>query len=256
MGKIGEFEFYGFKTVDSLPLLYLPSKDLLVLSDLHLGLEENMTSKGSYVPQFQLEDIIEDINFAKKLTNADKILINGDLKNEFSRSHFAEKKEIRELINELEQNFDQIFLIKGNHDTAMDKLLEEFNVEFADYKVLDNILFTHGHKLVENLEGLSVGDFDTIVLGHEHPALSLVDDVGVKEKVDCFLYGESDLGNLVVLPAFAKVSSGTRINETPSKNLLSPLLRNSVDVGELKALGVSREAGLFPFPELKKLKKR
>ena len=256
MEKVGEFEFYGFQTVDSLPLLYLPSENLLVLSDLHLGLEENMTSKGSYVPQFQLEDIIEDINFAKKLTNADKILINGDLKNEFSRSHFAEKKEIKELINELEQNFNDIFLIKGNHDTAMDKLLAEFSLEFEDYKILDNILFTHGHRLIDNLEDLDTEDFDTVVLGHEHPALSLVDDVGVKEKIDCFLYGESDIGNLVVLPAFAKVSSGTRINETPSKDLLSPLLRNSVDIGELEALGVSREAGLFPFPELKKLKKR
>ena len=212
-----------------------------------------MTSKGSYVPQFQLSDMLDDLEKAKDLTGADNILLNGDLKNEFSRSHFAEKKEVRELLEFLTDNFEEIYLIKGNHDTVLEDVLGEFSLEFEDYLVLDRVLFVHGHRSIEELEGLDEDGFDTVVVGHEHPALSLVDDVGVKEKIDCFVYGEADRFNVVVLPAFAKVSSGTRINETPRSKLLCPLLRNSVDVSGLKALGVSREAGLFPFPEIGKI---
>lgn len=250
----GNKNIFDFETVDSLPLLYHDEENLLVLSDLHLGLEKSMTSKGSYVPQFQLSDIIDDIKKAQDITGSSKILINGDLKNEFRRNHFSEKKEIRELLSFLEEDFEDVILIKGNHDTMLEGLVEEFEVDFEQYVVKSEVLFIHGHQSIEELDLRENESFTTIVIGHEHPALALKDDVGVKEKVDCFLYGQTDQNlNIIVLPAFAKVSSGTRINETPQSKLLSPVLRNSVKKDELKALGVSREAGILPFPEIGKI---
>jgi len=93
-----------------------------------------------------------------------------------------------------------------------------------------------------------------MVIGHEHPALGLKDDIGVKEKIPCFLYGQlKDKTNIIVLPAFAKVSNGNDINNTLQSKLLAPALRTKTDLGKLKALGVSREGGLFKFPEIRKL---
>jgi putative SbcD/Mre11-related phosphoesterase len=241
----------NFETVDSLPCLYHKELDMLVMSDLHLGLEGSMTYQGSYVPEFQLEEIKEDVQHAQELTDADRILLNGDLKHEFKYTCFSEKKEIKDFMEMLEDLFSEVILIEGNHDSHLDEVIKGAKIQFKDSHLEERILFIHGHTAMKNYDA---ENYDTIVIGHEHPALELKDDVGFTEKIDCFLYGETNTGkNLVVLPAFSKISGGSAVNNTPKKQLLSPVLRNEVKKSSLKALGVSKEAGLFEFPEIGKL---
>lgn len=242
---------FGFETVDSLPCLYHPKLDLLVISDIHLGLEGSVTSKGGYVPKFQLEEIIEDVEKARDETGASRILINGDLKNEFRKNYYSEKKEIDKFIREIKDLFNEIIIVEGNHDNFLDEIVEKNGLEIKKEYIEDDILFTHGHKDVKNTE-----KYDSIVIGHEHPALSLKDEIGVVEKVDSILYGrgESEV-NIIVLPAFSSISTGTRINETPQSELLSPVLRNHTDIRKMKAVAVSREAGIFEFPNISKINK-
>ena len=240
-------DILDFKTIDSKPGLYHPEMDLLVISDLHLGLESSMTTKGSYVPQFQLDDLKRDIEEMQEETEADRILVNGDLKNEFSTS-YSEKRELREFIDFLQDNFEDVILIKGNHDTLIEDVVEEKGLRMLESYKEKGVLFTHGHI---SLETLDEEEFETVVIGHEHPALALTDEVGVKEKVDCFLYGGMNDGrNILVMPAFSTISNGTNINEVPSRELLSPILRNQADKDSLKAIAVDREAGLLDFPEV------
>lgn len=245
-------QIFSFETVDSIPALYHPELDLLVVSDIHLGLEGTMTADGNYVPKFQLDELLEDLQEAQELTEASRILVNGDLKNEFSTSRFTERNEIKDFLDFLEENFEETIIIKGNHDTFVDSTVNEYSLNLKDYHLEDGILFTHGHITVDELD--LDKEFETMVIGHEHPSLALKDDIGIKEKVPCFLYGQlEDDSNIIVLPAFAKVSRGNDINYTPQHKLLAPALRNRVILGELKALGVSREGGLFEFPEIRKL---
>lgn len=238
-------EFSGFKTVDSLPTLYHGEIDALVVSDLHLGLEASMTRMGSYVPEFQLDQLKEELVEAKNETGASRLIVNGDLKNEY-RTSWSERDEVEEFLEFAKDEFSEVVLVKGNHDTMIEDVIEESGLELVDYHLEEDILFVHGH------EELPEEEYDTIVIGHEHPALALKDDVGVKEKVDCFLYGEIDGKNIVVMPAYAHVSEGTRVNQVPRRELLSPVLREH-GVKHLKAVAVSREAGLFKFPELEKI---
>jgi putative SbcD/Mre11-related phosphoesterase len=241
-------EFLGFSTVDSIPALYHRELDILVISDLHLGLEGSMTSEGSYVPKFQLEEVVDEIKEAQDETGAGRLLINGDLKNEFRKSYYSEKQEVRKLLRETKEFFEEIIVIEGNHDNFIEETVREEEVEFSKEHLEDGDLFVHGHEEPEE------ENFETLVIGHEHPALSLKDEIGVVEKVDCALYGEMKDGkNIVVLPAFSSISNGTRINETPSSELLSPILRNRVEVQKLKAVAISREAGVLEFPEIGKI---
>lgn len=242
---------FNFETVDSFPLLYHPELDLLVVSDIHLGLEGTMTADGNYVPKFQLDELLDDLQEAQKLTEATRILVNGDLKNEFSTSRFTERNEIKNFLDFLEENFNETIIIEGNHDAFVDSTANKYDLNVKKYHLEKGVLFTHGHISIDELD--LEEEFETVVIGHEHPALGLEDDIGVKEKIPCFLYGKlKDDHNIVVLPAFAKVSRGNDINYTPQSELLSPILRNRVKFGELKALGVSREGGLFEFPEIGK----
>jgi len=243
----------NFETVSSIPALYHESLDLVVISDLHLGLEGGMTSKGSYVPEFQLEELLEDLQEIRKRTQASRLLVNGDLKNEFKTSLYSEKKEIKKFIDKSEELFDELILIEGNHDTFIESTVEQKGYELKKYFLENKVLFTHGHISVEELE-IDSKEYDTIVVGHEHPALELKDDVGVKEKIDCFLYGKNQEEKaLIVMPAFSTISNGSGVNKMPSRELLSPILRKTFDKSSLKALAVSREAGLFEFPEISKI---
>lgn len=243
-------EILDFQTIDSIPALYCEELDMIVISDLHLGLEGSVTSDGGYVPQFQLEDLMEDLDSAKEETGASRILVNGDLKHEFSRTHYKEKEEIGEFMRFLDRRFDEIIVVKGNHDTFLDEPVEDNGGKFVDYFLENRYLFIHGHSKLPDLEE----DYDTLVIGHEHPALVLKDEIGVKEKVDCFLFGETTDGKeIVVMPAFSKISGGSKVNQVPGDQLLSPVLRNNVEIDNLEAVAVSREAGIYRFPELEHL---
>ena len=245
-------EIFNFETVGSLPALYHEELDLLAISDVHLGLEGTMTADGNYVPKFQLEELLEDLEEAQELTEASRILVNGDLKNEFTASRFTERNEIKKFLDFLNEHFEETIIIKGNHDTFVDSTANEYNLDLKKYHLEKEVLFTHGHISIEELDLKT--EFETVVIGHEHPSLGLKDDIGIKEKIPCFLYGQLNDGhNLIVLPAFAKVSRGNDVNQTHQSKLLAPLLRNRVNFGKLKALGVSREGGLFKFPEIGKL---
>lgn len=240
-------EIFGFRTVDSLPALYHEESDLIAIGDLHLGLEAAVSYDGNYVPQFQLEEIKEDVKTLKQKTEASRILVNGDLKHEFKYNRFSEEKEIREFFELLDSLFDDVIVIKGNHDTFIEDFIG--NGDLKENHLEGNVLFSHGHQSIK-----PEVEYQTLVIGHEHPALELEDEIGVTEKVDCFLYGEMKNGkNIVVMPAFSKMAGGSAVNIMPSKDLLSPVLRNEVNVGKLKAIAVDKEAGLFEFPEIEKI---
>ncbi|MFB6147464.1 MAG: metallophosphoesterase, partial [Candidatus Nanohaloarchaea archaeon] len=218
-----------------------------VISDLHLGLEGTVTSEGGYVPQFQLDELLDDLEEARELTSASRVLVNGDLKHEFSSSRYTEQKELEEFMQFLDERFQETIVVRGNHDTFIEEAVEKHG-SLQDFHLEEGVLFIHGH---QDLEEVEAGDYGTVVIGHEHPALVLEDEIGVKEKVDAFLYGETEEGkDIVVLPAFSKISGGSKVNQVPSGELLSPVLRNHVDVQSLRAVAVSREAGLFEFPEI------
>lgn len=239
---------FDFKIIDSLPALYHEELDLAAVSDLHLGLEGSMTRDGNYVPKHQLKELKRDIELVKEETGASRLLVNGDLKNEF-KTRYTESNEIQDFLQHTADLFDEIILIRGNHDTFVDTTLESLELRLEDYHLEDGILFVHGDREVEELDAPK---HEIVIIGHEHPALVLTDDVGVKEKLPCFLYGEQEDRKIVVMPAFSAISSGTSINEVPKSKLLSPVLKQ-FDVKELEAIAVSREAGLFDFPEIGKI---
>lgn len=230
--------------MDSLPALYHPETDMLVVGDLHLGLEAAATYEGNYIPQFQLEEVKEDVRKLKEEKDASKILINGDLKHEFKYNRFSEEKEIREFSDLLEELFEEVTVIRGNHDTFLEDVVAEFNIK--DSQMENGVLYTHGHSSVKPDK-----EYETLVIGHEHPALQLEDEIGVTEKIDCFLYGEMNNGKkIIVLPAFSKMAGGSAVNTMPQSELLSPILRNEVNIKGLKAVAVDKEAGVFEFPTL------
>ena len=52
----------GIYISEDLPVLYIKDADSIVLSDVHIGYEEEMSRKGIYIPKVQKKKFINIVN--------------------------------------------------------------------------------------------------------------------------------------------------------------------------------------------------
>jgi len=245
--------FEKFEIVENYPALYSEKIGALIISDLHLGLESLMADSGVYMPKFQLSEMKEDLKDISQKKDFDKIIVCGDIKHEFSETSYHEKKEVEEFIEFSQGLAEEIYLVKGNHDNYLIYPVKRYpSVILEESFVFQDVNFIHGHEKIEEINRL---DIEYLIMGHEHPALSLTDEIGAREKLRCFLFGEMRNGiKLIVMPAFSRLAQGSQINQLKDEDVLSPILQDMVDLGEMKAIGVDKEAGIFEFPKIKKIR--
>ncbi len=222
--------------------LYIKDIDTIVISDLHLGFEAIMASKGIFLPRIQYKKVLEKLHKIVESIDAGRIIIDGDIKHEFSETSYHEFKEVSDLLKFLKKNFNEIILIKGNHDNYIERVTKRFEIKTFKEYIIDKYYFVHGHKIPEKKSE----DF-VIVMGHEHPAIVLKDEIGIKTKYKCFLIGS----NLIVIPSFSYYSYGTNINTIPKDELLSPILKK-YDLENLDVY-VTEEDMVLNFGKLKNL---
>lgn len=245
--------FDELEIVSPFPALYIARIDAIVIADLHLGYEGIMAEQGIFVPKVQFKKEIATLRKIIQKQRASRIVINGDLKHEFSETSYHEFKEVGELLQFLKQNFRDVFVVKGNHDNFIARVTKKCGIEIYDELQLEEFYFLHGHSVPENFGEIKC---DYVILAHEHPALALCDEVGAKEKIDCFLYGDTRDGKkVVVLPAFSPLAYGSDVNTIPKEQLLSPVLKEFVDIDSLNVIGISEEVGALEFPELGRLRR-
>ena len=244
--------FDNFEIVDPFPAVYAKDTDAIVISDLHLGLEGLMAEAGTYMPKFQLDEIKEEFEVIMEKKEPERVIICGDIKHEFSKASYDEREEVQNLVEFLSENVSEIFLVKGNHDNYLIYPVKEYeNVRLAEYFVLGDTCYVHGDKLIGE-ESASSAEY--LVMGHKHPSLALEDEVGVKEKIACFLYESMRDGRkLLVLPAFSPLASGSDIRKPARDELTSPFFDKYVEIKDFKAIGVDRETGIYEFPKVGEL---
>lgn len=246
-------KIYGeIEVVEPYPAVYIPSIDSIVVAELHLGYEEAMVEQGLFLPRVQLKKEMEMLRGILEKQGAKRIIVNGDFKHEFSRGGYREYREIGEMLDFLQDNFEEVKLVRGNHDNFLISPARRRGVELVDSCVLGDYYFLHGHKIPLDFESHEAGN---IVMAHEHPAVAIYDEIGVKEKIPCFLHGVTrNNRRILVLPAFSPLSQGSEVNTIPPEELLSPLLKNYVEVDELEVVGISRAAGALRFASLRSLR--
>ncbi|MGM5488766.1 MAG: metallophosphoesterase [Nanobdellota archaeon] len=188
--------------------------DTLIIADLHLGYEEALARNGYMIPRYQFRETVKRLLNILEETQVSRIIINGDLTHEFSRVSRQERKDTQKLLSMLKRRYE-VNLVKGNHDTMVDHL----DVPVYDRLEVDNHLLIHGHEIPEIPDNI-----ETIVIGHEHPAISIGDNVR-KETYKCFLMGQWQHKRLIVVPSFNQVTEGTDVSR---EKLLSPFLTRGV----------------------------
>jgi len=129
----------------------------------------------------------------------------------------------------LRNHFQEIILIQGNHDPLTPIIARKTGLEMHKHYHTGDFLVMHGDQVPGNWDEI---DEKTIIIGHEHPTLGLRSGERV-EKMKCYLKGQFQGKNLVVMPSFNFVSEGSDIlHEKP----LSPFLKG--DIKDWEVYGV------------------
>ncbi len=188
----------------------LPEKALklgrnIIVADLHLGYEVAMAREGFYLPRV-FHEMVGSIEGLLRREKPKRLIIDGDLKHSFI-PEWRERAELKAFFEEISPLVEEIVLVRGNHDVGI-AWLRELGVEVVDELELGGWKLVHGHKVVEG---------ERFIIGHEHPAIRLRDEVGAVVKVPAFLMGEK----LIVLPAFSPWAYGNDV----LREVVSPFLR-------------------------------
>ncbi|MBI5680770.1 MAG: metallophosphoesterase [Methanobacterium sp.] len=206
-------EIFGAKIIDTA----LQINDYLIISDIHLGYEQSLNAEGIMVPRFQYKKIIKRLKEIKNVSNATKIIINGDLKHEFGKISKQEWNEVIDFTSFLKKNFDEILLIKGNHDNFTKFIAKKSQLEVYEKYSVENYLIIHGDKIPKGYNKIKE---ETIIIGHEHPSIS-IRNVERVEKIKCFLKGKLNGKNLIVMPSFNFITEGSDVMH---EKTISPFL--------------------------------
>ncbi len=243
--------------------LYLKEHKTLVFADVHIGYEEYLHSQGFLIIKQNFKDLIKRLEkiINNKQFDIEQIVINGDVKHEFGHISDEEWKNTLKLIDYLSKYLStngkkgKLTLIKGNHDKILGPIANKRNLEVVDELILGDILITHGDKISKTITAKKLAkNIKTIIIGHEHPAVSLTSGVRT-EKFKCFLVGKYGLNklkklNLIVLPSLNLITEGTDILK---ERLLSPYLKNTKNIFDFNVFIV--EDKLYDFGNVKKLMK-
>ena len=198
----------------------LKSSRTLIITDLHIGYEESLANQGVFLPRFQLDEIIMRLTKIIQIADPLTIVLNGDIKHEFGTISSQEWTETIRLLDFLSEKNRHLVLIKGNHDAILDPIAKKRGIKIVDHFEQGTVMITHGDRLLQPERHIR-----TIIIGHEHPAISLHASAR-DERFKCFLTGRWEDRELIVIPSFNPVIEGSDILQ---EETLSPYLSDLSD---------------------------
>jgi len=216
--------------------LWFPREKALAISDLHLGYEGAMQEAGVAIPRRQKRVMLERLGRLLDRHQPETVIVNGDFKHEFSRNLEEEWKDVQDVLDFLHARTSPV-LVRGNHDNYLMQILSKKGLELKRKYTCGGFTFVHGHD--------DPGVSGPIVLGHEHPAVKLRDDLGAVISLPAFAVHP----DVILLPAFSPLALGVDVTERPK---MSPLLADR-DLSEAQVYAIDDTLGLLEFGSIGKL---
>jgi hypothetical protein len=219
------------------PALFISDKKILVISELHIGLEYELYKSGIKIPS-QRRKFEEAIDQLIKLTKAKMLVILGDIKHKVPGSTIREDIEIPRFLEDLKQKI-KVILIKGNHDDRIEEIIPSgVKIYGSRGCKIDKYGFFHGHAWPsKKLMGC-----DYLFMGHVHPAIEFRDSFGFRSVLSVWLKGKLNQElvkkkykikktgklNAIVLPTFNSILGGAALNRIAKERHTGPLFVNKI----------------------------
>lgn len=223
------------------------SRRYLLVADLHIGYELELSSKGIRVPPHE-ERVAREVVRLGEETGSQVLVLLGDVKHRVAGYSWRDAIGVRRFVGMVRSSFEEVVVLPGNHDGGISELLaglarieDSRGIRIGDYWIM------HGHTW-PHPDCLSAR---TIVIGHTHPTLRVRSEDGVvRTRVHLLLegtksrlarelasrpgYGQLVEGKrsrgrirLVVLAHFSPLAPGVDVLELRASPGTSPLLRSS-----------------------------
>jgi putative SbcD/Mre11-related phosphoesterase len=223
--------------------VFFPDIGVCACADVHIGIEDSMINEGFSLPLNEESELLERFRAIIKKFEPKTLVLNGDILHEFGRLCRNTKKSFDHIMMELLASVDEVIIVTGSHDKMMDAALQSLDMKSETCYFKGGVLFAHGDIIVPRAKE---SDVALIVVGHDHPML----DIELK-KEPCYLYGEKVWHgkDILVLPAFNPLCSGTTINGMASWDFMSPFIRDS-DIGQYRPV-ITAGDEVLEFPPLK-----
>lgn len=222
--------------ISELHCIYLRDISAAVVSDLHLGFEEEMNLHGLFLPKLQRDHVEGLIDRIIERYEPQMLIINGDFKHEFSRNLPQEWDDIQHFIDRY-RNQLKLLYVRGNHDNYLISILKRKGIEMVESFETDRYFIYHGDRDL-SLKKITI-------LGHEHPSLVLRDRVGGMFKIPAFVFNEES--KVLITPAMSFFSSGTDVAQSlMSEEHFTPVLRHT-NSRKFRVYGITEEFGLVDF---------
>ena len=202
-------------------------KKSLVITDLHLGFENTLSSNNVFLGKNKtVTEITKEIEVIIDKTKPDSLVLLGDVKSGINSITKTEWETVPVFFESITKLIDTV-LVPGNHDANIEKLIpNEITLAGSKGIIIDDVLLTHGHTMpTENFSQIN-----TIVMGHIHPVFfqkeSLINGERVwvsiisdKQKIFHSKSGELEL---IILPSFNKYFYATQ--KKFYKKSISPII--------------------------------
>jgi putative SbcD/Mre11-related phosphoesterase len=243
------------------PALMVESREkVLLVADLHLGLEYDLAKQGINIP-FQWSKILEKLIMLLKKYTPDRLIILGDVKHSVPATSFKEKQEIPQFFNSLFEYVEKIDVTRGNHDANIQKLLPEkvtlHNSKGVIFGEDLTVAGLHGHAWPP--PEILMADY--VVMAHNHPTVMLKTPIGLMISQRVWIRGKihpinlskiyleqigvsaqkNPLENfkkyfivnpaepeLIIMPMFNDLLGGLSVNMEAPKKFLGPLFRSGI----------------------------
>src|SRR5687768_8499589 len=165
--------------------VYLEAERILCVADLHLGYAWAHRFSGQLMPLCGEENLLARLSDLCSFYKPAHLAVLGDI--------VHQAVPVAEVTQELTSLFDGLReicglkLILGNHDKKLKKLATAVaDLEFIPQFETDKFLLTHGNTPASAPEGKFV------LMGHEHPSISLGDGIR-SAKFPCFMVSKKVL---------------------------------------------------------------
>ena len=173
--------------------MYWEARDMVLISDVHLGKVSHFRKHGSAVPSQAIQKNFDKLQEVVNYFNPKVVCFLGDL------FHSTLNYEWQLFEGWLKRQTAAIVLIVGNHDIIAPHLYEDLGVKLASEWILDNFLLTHIPEERDNFYNFS---------GHIHPGIKLKGLGKQYLKLPAFFQKKTQL----ILPAFGEFTGNYMMN--------------------------------------------
>jgi len=170
----------------------------MVISDLHIGIERELFTSGINIPAVT-DYLIKKIEDLYNKYRVPYLIIVGDLKHNVPKISLLEMKEVPYFLDKVSEYFERIYVLKGNHDGGIEKIVNNSKVKIAKEMRVGGVVFTHGHRK-------NRFDGDVFVIGHHHFVINITTVIGESFYEKVFVSGVFDEKEIIILPAFSDLA--------------------------------------------------